>query len=421
MPTPTLPRWSFPETPSDIPALTTAVTAFSTTWKPRAHELSDADVLLEALTDYEKLVAPHGLSGAYGYMLQLKHNNDLADTGVRTELEKTESVAREHELALAFFDQALVALGTEQLTQLSCNPKLEPFRHHLEQMRDVAPHILPESEEALITRLHQPAKSLWYTLLAETLSTATFPLKDAETGVERPHTLDEALSQFESHDKSLRDAAAQGVSNLMKEQAHLATAELNAYLSYVETMDTVRKYERPDQGRHIADGVDHKMVDALRTAVRDYGYPLAHQYYALKAKALGQSHLAYHERSVSIVSEPTTSIPWERAVEIVRAGLARVSPQFVEYFTMFLENGRVDAPAVPGKRGGAACFHNGHEDPTYLFLNYTGSIRDVLTLAHEVGHGIHNELVRTNQRPIAFGTPLSTAALASTFCEHAVL
>ncbi|HYA26516.1 MAG TPA: M3 family metallopeptidase, partial [Thermodesulfovibrionales bacterium] len=201
--------------------------------------------------------------------------------------------------------------------------------------------------------------------------------------------------------------------------ADVAEAELNSILGNKKIDDELRKMERPDLARHISDDIESEVVDSLIKAVSDR-FDIPQRYYGLKAKLLRTKKLKYHERNVEY-GGLAKHYTFEKSVRLVKKVLGNLDPGFAEIFDSFLDNGLVDAFPRKGKASGAFCAHHLISHPTYILLNHMGKLNDVLTLAHELGHGINNELMKGKQDALNFGSPLLTAEVASTFLEDFVL
>jgi oligoendopeptidase F len=222
-----------------------------------------------------------------------------------------------------------------------------------------------------------------------------------------------------NQDKKLRTKAAAAFNSILADQLAVAEAELNAILSSKMIEDDLRGFDRPDATRHLSDDIDSSTVDAMLAAVENR-FDLPARFYRLKAKLLGQTKLQYHERNVPIGSIDR-EISYEYSIKIVQEVFAAIDPEFAAIFNRFLSDGQFDVYPAKGKHGGAFCASGIKAHPTYILLNFTGRLRDILTIAHEAGHGINNELQRKAQLALNFGTPLSTAEVASNFMEGFIL
>ena len=227
------------------------------------------------------------------------------------------------------------------------------------------------------------------------------------------------LTLMGNKDKQIRDEAAKAIHKITHDNADIAETEVNSILENKQINDELRKMERPDLARHIGDDIEAEVVDTLLEVVSSR-FPIVHRYYELKAKLLGLPKLAYHERTVEY-GEIDIKYTYEAALNLVSSALGKLDKQFSDIISEYNENGQFDVYPRKGKRSGAFCMHNLISQPTYVFLNYTERMRDVTTLAHELGHGINNELIKAKQNALNFGTPMSTAEVASTFMEDFVL
>jgi oligoendopeptidase F len=205
----------------------------------------------------------------------------------------------------------------------------------------------------------------------------------------------------------------------MAKIAPIAEAEMNAILENKRISDDLRGYQTADQGRLMGDDMPAEAVTAMLQAVSE-AHTIAQDFYKLRAKLMGVTQLAYHERNVPYGALPM-SYPYPEAAALVYETFTDLDPEFGEIFKGFVEKGRVDVFPKKGKSGGAFCATDTLSTPTYILLNHTNKLHDVLTLAHESGHGLNNEFMRAKRNALSFGTTLATAEVASTFMEDFVL
>lgn len=222
-----------------------------------------------------------------------------------------------------------------------------------------------------------------------------------------------------SNKRRVRDSAANAFNGILSKHADAAEAELNSVLANKKVDDELRHVSRPDLMRHITDDIDSEVVDSLTKTVSDR-FDISCRYYRLKARLLKVKRLKYHERNIEY-GTINTSYPYPQTVRLIRTVFRNLDDSFSGILDRFIENGQFDVYPRKGKVSGAFCAHLLISQPTYILLNHTGRLNDVLTLAHEMGHGINNELIREKQNALNFGTPLSTAEVASTFMEDFVL
>ena len=229
----------------------------------------------------------------------------------------------------------------------------------------------------------------------------------------------EIVGLMNSKKKRVRDSAAKAFNDILERNAEVAEAEINSVFANKKIDDELRGSPRPDTLRHLSDDIESEVVDALIESVsRRFTIPV--RYYALKARLLKVRKLAYHERNVEY-GEMARRYPYPKSVDLVHRVLGKLDPEFADIFAGFVHNGQIDAYPKKGKDSGAFCIHHLMVQPTYILLNHTGKLHDVLTIAHELGHGINNELIKKKQHALDFGTPTSTAEVASTFMEDFML
>ena len=240
-----------------------------------------------------------------------------------------------------------------------------------------------------------------------------------EDGAKATKTYEEILSLTSSKKKDVRDDAGRATNEILVEMAGISEAEINSVLEDKMINDDLRGYARPDTSRHLQDDISTEVVDAMVAAVSGR-FDIPKRFYELKAQLLGLPYLQYHERNVEI-GGVAKKYPYEVAVDLVYQSLHSLDPEFGEIFARFVKNGQVDAFPRKGKRGGAFCSYDRLPTPVYILLNHTNQLRDVMTLAHETGHGMNDEIMREEQNELNFGTPTSTAEVASTFMEDFVL
>jgi len=219
--------------------------------------------------------------------------------------------------------------------------------------------------------------------------------------------------------KEVRDSAAFANNDIIDKYAEIAEAEINSILENKKINDELRGFERADSARHLSDDIHSEVVDALIRAVSEK-FEIARRYYAFKARLFGVKKLEYHERNVPY-GNINKKYSYEESVELVYKVFFNLDKEFAEIFNGFFKEGRIDAFPKKGKRSGAFCSDNLIFQPTYIMLNHTNELNDVLTIAHEAGHGINSELIKKKQNSLTFGTVLSTAEVASTFMEDFVL
>lgn len=406
-----------PKLKSDRQAALQKAEQFTQKWQPRISELSKPTVAKEALDDWESLHRNYGYNSGEGYYFSLRSSLDQLDSTLKSHTRNVGEVSTKLFNQLQFFELHLSQIPVDAQNKLLKSPLLQDYRHYLIRLFSFSAYQLTEPEEKILNLLHTPAHNLWISM------TKTFLSKEEKhINIEnKPEvkTFFELISLTSSQDKNIRDQAAAHVHHISSKYAEIATEELNAILYHKKISDELRGFTRPDQSRHLSDDIDSRVVDTLIETVSQH-FELSHKFYQLKAKLLGVDKLAYHERNVP-VGEPEASYPYDQAFNLVNQTFQNLDVEFAQILNQFNDNGQIDVYPRVGKVGGAFCAHDLLIHPTYILLNHTDKLSDVLTLAHEAGHGIHNELARQQQHALNFGTSLATAEVASTFMEDFVL
>jgi oligoendopeptidase F len=311
------------------------------------------------------------------------------------------------ERLLTFFELEWAALDDERADALLAGEGLEFCRHHLRTARRYRPHLLSEPEELILTEKALTSRSAWTRLFEE--QTAAI-----EVELDGPVTLDVALSRLAAPSREVRAAAASAVTRALEPGLRTRAFIFNTLLADKATDDRLRSYPSWLASRNLANEASDESVAALVAAVRKR-YELPRRWYRLKAKLLGIERLADYDRMAPLSSDEI-EVPWEQARTLVQDVYEDFSPQVGAIVRRFFDEQWIDAPPAPGKRGGAFCAGTVPSVHPYVLLNYTSRRRDVLTLAHELGHGIHDVLM-ARQGIFHYGTPLTLAETASVFGE----
>jgi oligoendopeptidase F len=387
-------------------------------WKGRKDYLSEPRVLREALDGYERWRRKCGFDGDAGYYFWLRTEQDQNSPALKARFNKIEEFGRGIENDMQFFQLRIAKIPRRRQSEFLACRGLAPYRHFLERIFAEAKYLLSEPEERIINLKSSTSYSNWIKMTFGFLAREErrVLLEGGGTGT---RTLSEILSLLNSRDKKVRDSAARTFNAILAGYADVAEAEINSVLANKRTDDDLRKVSRPDLSRHIADDVESAVVDALvKTVSGKFDIPA--RFYRLKARLMGVRRLRYHERNVPY-GKIGAKYSFAASRELIRRVLRNLDADFAAVFREFLVNGQIDVYPRKGKAGGAFCAHHLISQPTYILLNHTDELSDVLTLAHELGHGINNELIRKRQNALNFGTPTSTAEVASTFMEDFVL
>jgi oligoendopeptidase F len=311
---------------------------------------------------------------------------------------------------LLFFTLELNRIDDAVLEQAMGTEPLARYRPWLEDVRKDKPYQLDDKLEQLFHEKSVTGRAAWNRLFDETIAGLRFDVRGEEL------TLEPTLNKLQDTDESVRKDAAEALARVFK--AHLRTFTLitNTLAKDKEISDRWRGFEDVADARHLANRVEREVVEALVAAVSE-AYPrLSHRYYALKARWFGRDALDFWDRNAPLPRVAQRTIPWSEARETVLSAYADFSPRMADIARRFFDGRWIDAPVRPGKAPGAFAHPTVPSAHPYVLLNYQGKPRDVMTLAHELGHGVHQVLAAPNGALMA-PTPLTLAETASVFGE----
>ena len=388
--------------------------AFAATYAGRVGEL-DGPGLVTAMTELAELQDVIGRAGSYA---ALNFSTATADPERGALLQKVQERGTQLETRLLFFELEWAAVEDEQAERLLAADGLEFARHHLRTARRYRPHLLSEPEEKILAEKSLTSHSAWTRLFEEQAAAIEVDLSpDGDRADGGPVALEVALSRLFSPEREVRRFAAERVTAALEPGLRVRAYVLNTLMADKMVDDRLRNYPHWLASRNLANEASDESVAALIEAVRAR-YELPRRWYRLKARLLGLDRLADYDRMAAVTGE-ADSIPWSEARDLVLDSDGSFSPELAATAREFFDGAYIDAPARPNKRGGAFCAYTVPSVHPYLLLNYTYRRRDVLTLAHELGHGVHASLARP-QGVFHFATPLTMAETASVFGETIV-
>ena len=390
----------------------TAASEFADRYAGKVGEL-DADGLAQAMHELERI---HELIGRAGSYAALRFSTDTADPTRGALLQRVQERGTELETKLLFFDLEWAALDDARADELlavrdSGDDELEFCRHHLRTVRRYRPHLLSEKEEKLLAEKSISSQSAWARLFGEVVAALRVDLDGNEV------TLDVALSRLQVADRDTRMAAAKAVSETLEPGLRTRGFIYNTLVYDKSVEDRLRSYPNWLASRNLANEASDESVMALIEAVRRR-YDVPRRWYALKAKLMGIPKLADYDRMAPVFQEDLT-FSFGEARDLVLDTYDAFAPEAGRITRRFFEEHWIDAPVRPNKRGGAFCSYTVPSVHPYVMLNYTARRRDVLTMAHELGHGLHAALAQP-QGVYHQGTPLTLAETASVFGETLV-
>jgi oligoendopeptidase F len=397
------------------PMIKKRVETFVSSWKDRSDYLEDPAVLKKALDEYEKLHSDCGTYGGVGYYLQLMSEKKQDDEKIKAQLTLMEDFHNKLSNELTFFTLKISKIEESKWDKFLKTEGLKPYNHFLKHLFISGKYILSEKEERILNLKSGPARDRWVRMVEEFLSTQERNVFTGEK--EEVKNFSEITGLLDDSKKEIRDSAAVAFNDVLKSNLDVATNEINAILQDKKINDELRGFVRPDQSRILGEDVDEEFVDSLLDSVSSKS-SIPHRFYELKAKLLGLDKLAYHERNI-IFGDINREFSYENSVRIVYDSLNGLDPDFGSIVKKLIEEGNVDVYPQKGKRGGAFCSIGLKFHPIYLILNHTNKLRDVETLAHEMGHALNHEMIK-KQNSLNYGVPMVTAEVASNFSENIV-
>ncbi len=391
--------------------------AFIKKWSVRDDFQTSDKVLKEALDEYCVLTTDYDFYARESQYLGLWEDLEQENTEIKARINKLHVKAIDLYNQVEFFNLKVAKTPVANQKAMLESVLLSEYKHFLEMAYNNAKHWLTEDQEKIMNIKSKTSKSNWVQMVSDFIAKEKGKVTNSK-GKSEVVPFSEIMSKINSTDKVERDSAAKLVHKINKKHSEAATYELNSILEDKFNTDKLRGFDRPDSQRHMSDDIESYVVDALVQTVTS-NFHLAQEYYRLKAKYLGVKQLDYHERNVP-VGDVEKKYTIEEGVDLVGKTLGNLDSEFKSIYFDFINNEQVDFYPKTGKRSGAYCSALNNKDPIFILMNYTDRLNDVLTLAHEVGHGIHFTLARA-QNSVNFGASLATAEVASTFMEDFVL
>jgi len=395
-----------PKLQTDLNNCAKAAKAFAEDWRGKLSDASSADIR-RAIEAYEHI--DEVLSRVMSFA-GLLHAGDLTDASRGRFMQNMSERATEISTDLVFFELELNEMPVDQMVSLKADPAVGPYTVWLDQVSRWRLHQLSEDMETLLQEKASTGRSAWSRLFDETMAELRFNVDGKQL------TSAEVLNQLSSTNRADRKAAGESVGKTLGDNGRLFAQITNTLAKDKAVEDKWRNYAKPISSRNLANQVEDEVVDALVGAVHDAYPSLSHRYYRLKAKWFGQDHLDYFDRNAPLPDSDDRAIPWKEAEKTVLDAYAAFSPKLADVARPFFEKSWIDAPPRAGKSPGAFAHPTVPSAHPYLLLNYQGKTRDVMTLAHELGHGVHQRLA-AGQGHFLAQTPLTLAETASVFGE----
>lgn len=367
-----------------------------------------AEKLKQSIEKYEEIEEKlsHIICYAYVYFAE-----DMGDEARTNFLQKVQEKVTEISSSLVFFTLEINDIQESNLDKMYTESDgLTRYKPWLDQVRAYKPYQLSKSIEKVLHEKRLASRDNWVRLYNEIFSRVRFDLD----GEKLP--ISDILNRLSDQDPKNREAAAKAFAAGLKEVVPSITLIMNTIVKDKAIEDHWRQYKHPISSRNIDNQVEDDVVETLIQSVKGQYSNLSHRYYALKAKWMGKKSLPYWDRNAPVLETEDQKISWDKAQEIVLKAYGDFHPQLSEIAELFFKNNWIDAALKPGKDSGAFSHPMVPSKHPVILLNYHGKVRDVMTLAHELGHGIHQYLSR-DQGHLMADTPLTLAETASVFGE----
>jgi oligoendopeptidase F len=372
-----------------------------------AKEEKGADHLAQAIKNFEELDELLGRIGSYAQLHYVENTTDPQRSKFYGDIsQQLNDIAT----LLLFFELELNRIEDEAMKALTAKAALVRYKPWIDDLRREKPYQLDERTERLFHEKSMTGYSAWNRLFDETIAALRFKVEDEELAIEP--TLNLLMDASEAR----RRAAADALADTFQQDLRLFGHITNTLAKDKEISDRWRGFKDVAEARHLSNRVEPEVVAALVEAVKGSYLRLSHRYYALKAKWFGKDKLDHWDRNAPVPKEDTRIVPWQEARETVLQAYAGFAPEMSQIAERFFERRWIDAPVRPGKAPGAFAHPTVPSVHPYVLLNYQGKTRDVMTLAHELGHGVH-QVLAAEQGPLLSRTPLTLAETASVFGE----
>jgi len=411
-----LPEWNLddlytgtdaPELARDMDWLEKACADFAADYQGKLADL-DAEGMLDCVTRYERIDVVGGRIMSFAGLRYYQNTTD----GERAKfLSDCQDRITTFTTPLVFFSLEINRIDDAHLDSLfDANADLARYKPVFDRLRKMRPYQLSDELETFLHDQSVVGASAWNKLFDETIAGLSFDVEGEELGIEA------TLNLLTDQNRAKREAGARALAEVFGENVKLFARVHNTLAKEKEVEDRWRKMPTPQTGRHLSNDVEPEVVEALRNAVVAAYPKLSHRYYALKAKWLGLDTLEVWDRNAPLPIEEQKTVDWDQARKTVMEAYADFDPRMAEIAEPFFTKGWIDAGVKPGKAPGAFAHPTVVDVHPYVMLNYLGKPRDVMTLAHELGHGVH-QVLAADQGELLASTPLTLAETASVFGE----
>ncbi|MDE3016161.1 MAG: M3 family oligoendopeptidase [Pseudomonadota bacterium] len=367
-----------------------------------------AEALAGAIADYETIQELIGKLGSYA---QLAFAKNMSDAAIARFYQNTQEKITTLSSRILFFTLSINTIDDNDLAEKLRNPSLQKFAPWLRDVRAFRPYQLSEALEKLLHEKTVAGVSAWIRLFDESIAALRFRVGNKNL------TEPEVFNLLSKKDPAARKKAALSIGKVLASNAKLFALITNTLAKDKDIEDRWRGFKAPISSRNVANYIEDKVVDALLIAVRKNYPKLSHRYYALKAKWFGKKQLDYWDRNAPLPGDADRTYGWNEAKELVLTSYGDFSPEMAAIGRQFFDKPWIDALPSPGKSPGAFAHPTVPSAHPYLLMNFLGKSRDVMTLAHELGHGVH-QVLSGRQGALMCDTPLTLAETASVFGEQ---
>ncbi len=411
----TLPVWDLsafysgmddPKLDIDIDAIQTLINGLREKYQGKVTQLS-AEAFLQALKDLEVLEDKIGRIGSYAFLVFAEDSNDAKRAQFYQKMLETVNTFYQD---LLFFRLEAISLTDEQVASHLQHEGLKPYKNWFVTTRQYKPYTLDEATERLLAEKNLTSRQAWIRLYDEHSARMRFDVDGVS------HTSTDILNMMASPDALIREKAALAFSRGLTKEAGVFTMVTNTLAKDKAIDDKLRGYPSPEAGRHLDNQVEPEVVEALVNAVTAKYESLAHTYYAYKAKAFGVEKLKFWDRNAPYPGDVPAHIEWDEAKYLVQQAYGGFSPEIARISQQFFDNNWIHAQPGEGKYSGAFSHPTVPSAHPLVLLSFYDKLYDVMTLAHELGHGVH-QVLAAEQGPLLADTPLTLAETASVFGE----
>ncbi|AJE48000.1 M3 family oligoendopeptidase [Celeribacter indicus] len=400
------PATDAPEVKRDLDWLEEACASFARDYEGKLAELDGAG-MYECLLRDERISQVAGRLGSFAGLLYYQNTVDAGRAKFYSDIQDKITT---YTAPLVFFSLEVNRIPDEKLEEMLTHEGLARYRPIFERMRKMRPYQLSDELERYEHDMSVVGAAAWNKLFDETIADLKFTVNGETRGIEATTTL------MMEQDRSVREAAAREIGRVLGDNVKIFSRVHNTLAKMGQVEDKWRGMPTPQTGRHLANDVEPEVVQALRDAVVAAYPKLSHRYYELKRGWLGLDKLQVWDRNAPLPMEENRVVGWDEARETVLDAYAGFDPKMAEIAQPFFTEGWIDAGVKPGKAPGAFAHPTVTDAHPYVMLNYLGKQRDVMTLAHELGHGVH-QVLAADQGELLASTPLTLAETASVFGE----